>query len=253
MQSFVSMQVPIYWFHASPSLCLISCGTGVMRWWSWWSDGPFTIPTWMQYCDGWSKERMIEHTNQQNKWQIPDGQTTPRIYLLIIWLLNDWIINDYFQEFLRNLPDCLLMSHLYKEWILAAKITDIPTRLESFHRFDQLYSSYLLTFLFIYLLTYSQLVRHCDLVESARTWDGTGCEFDSCQCRIYTSYPMFIEPTITWVPSGFDLWVHSLAWHKNCVKKLQPHLQVYKAFTTAVSWVRWWTHSFLSSVWSKTR
>ena len=29
-------------------------------------------------------------------------------------------------------------------------------------------------------------------------------------------YPMFIEPTITWVPSG--LWVH-MAWHKNCVKK----------------------------------
>ena len=28
-------------------------------------------------------------------------------------------------------------------------------------------------------------VRHCGLVESARTWDGTGCEFDSWQCRIY--------------------------------------------------------------------
>ena len=26
---------------------------------------------------------------------------------------------------------------------------------------------------------------HCGLVKSARTWDGTGCEFDSWQCRIY--------------------------------------------------------------------
>ena len=25
---------------------------------------------------------------------------------------------------------------------------------------------------------------HCGLVGSARTWDGTGCEFDSWQCRI---------------------------------------------------------------------
>ena len=32
------------------------------------------------------------------------------------------------------------------------------------------------------------------------TWDGTGCEFDSLQCRIC----MFIESTITWVPSGFS-------------------------------------------------
>ena len=30
-------------------------------------------------------------------------------------------------------------------------------------------------------------------------------------------YPMFIEPTITWVPSGI-LWV-LMAWHKNCVEK----------------------------------
>ena len=38
---------------------------------------------------------------------------------------------------------------------------------------------------------------------SAPALDGTGCEFDSWQCRIYI-YPMFIEPTITWVPSGFS-------------------------------------------------
>ena len=28
-------------------------------------------------------------------------------------------------------------------------------------------------------------IRHCGLVESVCTWDGTGCEFDSWQCRIY--------------------------------------------------------------------
>ena len=28
-------------------------------------------------------------------------------------------------------------------------------------------------------------VRHCGLVGSTPTWDGTGCEFDSWQCRIY--------------------------------------------------------------------
>ena len=29
------------------------------------------------------------------------------------------------------------------------------------------------------------LYRHCGLVVSAPAWDGTGCEFDSWQCRIY--------------------------------------------------------------------
>ena len=29
------------------------------------------------------------------------------------------------------------------------------------------------------------VVRHCGLVGSAPAWDGTGCEFDSWQCRIY--------------------------------------------------------------------
>ena len=43
-----------------------------------------------------------------------------------------------------------------------------------------------------------------NLVESACTWNGTGCEFDSWQCRIYISTPMFIEPTITCDPSGFS-------------------------------------------------
>ena len=28
-------------------------------------------------------------------------------------------------------------------------------------------------------------IRHCGLVVSTPAWDGTGCEFDSWQCRIY--------------------------------------------------------------------
>ena len=39
----------------------------------------------------------------------------------------------------------------------------------------------------------------------------------------YKLYPIFIEPTITWVPSYLGpfgvLWVH-MAWHKNCVEKI---------------------------------
>ena len=31
----------------------------------------------------------------------------------------------------------------------------------------------------------NDFVRHCGLVGSASAWDGTGCEFDSWQCRIY--------------------------------------------------------------------
>ena len=30
-----------------------------------------------------------------------------------------------------------------------------------------------------------ELFRHYDLVESARTWAGSGCEFDSWECMIY--------------------------------------------------------------------
>ena len=34
-------------------------------------------------------------------------------------------------------------------------------------------------------------------------------------------YPMFIDPTITWVPSGFSGYI--MAWHKNCVFKKTSH------------------------------
>ena len=40
------------------------------------------------------------------------------------------------------------------------------------------------------------IIRHCALVGSARTWDGF--------LAVSDIYPMSIEPTITWFPSGFS-------------------------------------------------
>ena len=36
-------------------------------------------------------------------------------------------------------------------------------------------------------------VRHCGLAVSAPIWDGTGCEFDSWQCRIYIYIPFSLS------------------------------------------------------------
>ena len=62
-----------------------------------------------------------------------------------------------------------------------------------------------------------KLVRHCDLVESVHTWDRTGCEFDSWQCRIYIISHVHRAHDYSG-PFGV-LWVH-IAWYKNCVKKI---------------------------------
>ena len=43
------------------------------------------------------------------------------------------------------------------------------------------------------------IARHCVVVVSAPAWDGTGCEFDAWQCRIYIHVH---EPTITWSLRG---------------------------------------------------
>ena len=40
-------------------------------------------------------------------------------------------------------------------------------------------------FYILVLMNETWIVRHCGLVVSAPAWDGTGCEFDSWQCRIY--------------------------------------------------------------------
>ena len=70
---------------------------------------------------------------------------------------------------------------------------------------------------------------NCGLVESACTWNGTGCEFDSWQCQIYI---------ISHVHRAYDysgpfgvLWVH-IAWYKNCVEKvLCPSNRAYIIWT----------------------
>ena len=49
---------------------------------------------------------------------------------------------------------------------------------------------------------------------SAPAWDGTGCEFDSWQCRIYIPCSL----SLRLLGSLRGSWVH-MAWHKNCVKK----------------------------------
>ena len=48
-------------------------------------------------------------------------------------------------------------------------------------------------------------VRHCGLVVSAPAWDGTGCEFDSWQCRIYISH---VHWAYDYLGPVEVLWVH---------------------------------------------
>ena len=63
------------------------------------------------------------------------------------------------------------------------------------------------------------LRRHCGLVVSAPAWD-----WSLGRNRLWVQflavsdiYPMFIEPMITWVPSGFSGYIWLIT--KNCVKK----------------------------------
>ena len=61
-------------------------------------------------------------------------------------------------------------------------------------------------------------VRHCGLVVSAPAWDGTGCEFRFL--AVSDIYPMFIEPTIIWVPSVFSgyIWLDTKTVKKKKMK-----------------------------------
>ena len=54
-------------------------------------------------------------------------------------------------------------------------------------------------------------VRHCGLVGSAGTWDGTGCEFDFWQCQIYIVSNN--HRAYDYLGPFGVLWVH-VAWHK---------------------------------------
>ena len=75
-------------------------------------------------------------------------------------------------------------------------------------------SSYLITKLCFIQCSWKQLsqkklivsegtLRHCGLVESVRTWDEQVASSIPGSVE-YISYPMFIDPTITWVPSWFS-------------------------------------------------
>ena len=71
-----------------------------------------------------------------------------------------------------------------------------------------------------FFVTETVVVRHCGLLGSAPAWDGTGCEFDSWQCRIYIPCALSLYDYLG--PCGV-LWVH-IAWHNNCVKKVKHKL-----------------------------
>ena len=85
--------------------------------------------------------------------------------------------------------------------------------------------------------------RHCCLVESAHTWDGTGCEFDSWQCRIYTishvhwAYDYSAPFGVLWVyvprepqrdPSNPDL-TPKLCWKK--LSNLKNRVQIINHYS----------------------
>ena len=74
-------------------------------------------------------------------------------------------------------------------------------------------------------------VRHCGLVVLAPAWDGTGCEFDSWQCRIYIPCSLSL-----WL-LGFlrGSWVH-MAWNKNCVEKIKSMTRLTWGVTGDSNW-----------------
>ena len=67
-----------------------------------------------------------------------------------------------------------------------------------------------------HMSVHNYCVRHCGPVVSAPAWNGTGCEFDSWQCRIYI--PCSLSLRLLGSHRGSLGSLH-IAWHKNCVKK----------------------------------
>ena len=66
------------------------------------------------------------------------------------------------------------------------------------------------------------ITRHCGLVVSSPAWDGTGCEFDSGQCRIYIPCSLYLGP--------FEvLWVHIIIINNNSMVWWHSHrVALYK-------------------------
>ena len=83
-------------------------------------------------------------------------------------------------------------------------------------------------------------IRHCGLVVSSPAWDGTGCEFDSWQCRIYIPCSLSLRLL-------GSLW-GSLGTYGLCVKK-KSH--IYMAMLCACSATQDWLEieSFESERW----
>ena len=68
------------------------------------------------------------------------------------------------------------------------------------------------------IFSWAIFIRHSGLVRSAPAWDGTGCEFDSWQCRIcIILYISHVHWAYDYLGPFGVLWVH-MAWHKNCVR-----------------------------------
>ena len=61
--------------------------------------------------------------------------------------------------------------------------------------------------------THITTVRHCGLVGSAPTWDRTGCEFNSWQCRIYI--PCSLSLRLLGVSSAFSELDTKIVFKKN--------------------------------------
>ena len=79
---------------------------------------------------------------------------------------------------------------------------------------------------------YEQTVRHCGLVVSAPAWDRLWVRF----LVVSDSYPMFIEPTITWVPSGFSgyIWLDT--------KILLTKKKKKRQLSHSKKWWNWFLH-----------
>ena len=61
---------------------------------------------------------------------------------------------------------------------------------------------------------------HGGLEESARVWDGTGCEFDSWLCRIYII--SHVHRVYDYLVPFRMIWVH-MVWYRYCVQQNRVH------------------------------
>ena len=88
----------------------------------------------------------------------------------------------------------------------------------------------------------TQIVKYTMFVELPSLWpSGIGSRLGRNRLRVRflavsNIYPMFIEPTITWVPSGFSGWTQKLCWKK----KLNSHLLICMSWLCVVINLTYW-------------